>query len=492
MRRAEDKELAIAPRPEGVTRQAWLYAEIRAAILAGRLAAGTRLPASRDFAQRQGLARGTIQAVFAQLVAEGYLVGEVGRGTFVSDALPPTRKAPAKAHAPADAAHDRLSRRGKLLAQTPFMAGGRPDPARAFRPNQPDLTLFPFALWNRIAARRARLSQRALLSDGEALGYLPLRQAIAERLRYAMRIDTRPEQIAIIGSVQQAFDLCSRLLLDPGEVVWMEDPGYPGATRIFESNGARVVGVPVDASGLDVAAGMQRAPDARLVYVTPSRQTPLGMAQALDRRLALLHWAERTEAVVIEDDYDSEYRFSGNPLAALKSLDKSGRVIYAGTFSKLLFPSLRLAYVVLPDWLTEPFAQALSVTSRHQSLLPQVVLHEFMAEGHFGRHIRRMRTLYGERAAAFQEAVSLRLGEWLTLPAIAAGIDTVAMLPQCADDRVVARALLEAGIETRPLSAYKVTAEPPAGLVLGFAPFQPATIRAGVEAMAAALARIRF
>jgi GntR family transcriptional regulator/MocR family aminotransferase len=241
---------------------------------------------------------------------------------------------------------------------------------------------------------------------------------------------------------------------------------------------------------MDIEAGERLAKNARLAYVTASRQTPLGMPLSLNRRLSLLRWADEVDAVVIEDDYDSEYRFSGKPLAALKSLDKSGRVIYVGTFSKLLFPSLRLAYIVLPEWLSEPFAAALSLTCRHISILPQVVLHEFMSEGHFGRHIRQMRTLYRERSIIFQEAVLSRLAGQLSLAPISAGIDTAAFLRHGMDERATCSALVEAGIETRPLSAYKVASDPPAGMVLGFAPFDRGEILAGTEAMARVMERL--
>ena len=484
MRRAADIELALGPRPPGVPRQGWLYAEIRDAIHAGRLAAGARLPPSRDFARRLGVSRGTLLAALAQLVAEGYLAGSVGRGTFVSAQLPAWRAAPA---ATASEKPGRLSRRGALFAQSPFPLAGRPQAARPFRPHQPDLAAFPFALWNRIAARRSRLSQRAMLADGEARGYRPLRRAIAEHLRQALRIDCGEDQVLIVGSVQQALDLCARLLLDPGDEVWMEDPGYAGALRVFRAAGAKVVGVPVDRKGLDVDAGARRAPRARLAYVTAGRQSPLGVPLALERRLDLLRWAEQAGACIVEDDYDSEYRYAGSPLAALKSLDTTGRVIYAGSFSKLLFPSLRLAYAVVPEWLGEPFAAALSLTARHMSLLPQAVLHEFIAEGHYGRHIRRMRLAYGERAAALEDAVARRLDGLLALLPITTGLDATAFLPADSDDAAIARAAAAAGIETRPLSAYAIEAPAPSGLVLGFAPFEPALIDSGTAVLAQVL-----
>jgi GntR family transcriptional regulator/MocR family aminotransferase len=484
MRRAEDLELALAPRTPGVTRQGWLYAEIRAAVHAGRLAPGARLPPSRDFARQLGVSRGTVLTALAQLVAEGYLVGAVGKGTFVSDRLPATLIPTAMA---ARATEGRLSRRGAPLARSPFPIEGRPQVARPFRPHQPDLAAFPFALWNRIAARRSRLSQRAMLADGDARGYQPLRQGIAEHLRYSMRIDCREEQVVIVGSVQQTLDLCARLLLDPQDEVWMEDPGYPGALQIFRATGARVVSVPVDRNGIDVDAGLRRAPRARLAYVTAGRQSPLGVPLSLERRLALLHWAEQAGACVIEDDYDSEYRYSGSPLAALKSLDNRGRVIYAGSFSKLLFPSLRLAYVVLPDWLGDPFAAALSLTARHASLLPQAVLHEFMAEGHYGRHLRRMRLTYGERAAALEHAIARQLDGLLSVLPITTGLDATAFLPAAADDAAIAKMAIAAGLETRPLSAYAIDAPAPSGLVLGFAAFDRPQIEAGVDVLAGVL-----
>jgi len=488
MRRAADLELALSPRPPGITRQGWLYAEIRAAIHAGRLAPGARLPPSRDFARQLGVSRGTVLAALAQLIAEGYLAGAVGKGTYVSAQLPPLRGSAVSASVPPrKKAEGRLSRRGLLLANSPFAIGGRPQSARPFRPNQPDLSAFPFALWNRIAARRSRLSQRAMLADGDARGYRPLRRAIAEHLRYAMRIDCSDEQVMIVGSVQQALDLCARLLLDPQDEVWMEDPGYPGAVQVFRAAGAKVAGIPVDRKGMDVDSAIRRAPRARLAYVTAGRQSPLGVPLSLERRMGLLRWAEASGACVIEDDYDSEYRYSGNPLAALKSLDTRGRVIYAGSFSKLLFPSLRLAYVVVPDWLGDHFAAALSLTARHMPLLPQAMLHEFMAEGHYGRHIRRMRLAYGERAAALEEAVARRMGGLLSLLPITTGIDAAAFLPAGTDDASIAREAHGAGIETRPLSAYAIEAAAPSGLVLGFAPFDRPQIEAGAIALARVL-----
>lgn len=315
------------------------------------------------------------------------------------------------------------------------------------------------------------------------MGEPALRQAIAEHLRYAQKIVCQPEQILIVASAQQGLDICARLLLDPGDAVWMEDPGHPGARNVFAATGAQVMAAPVDAHGLDVAAAQALAPHARLAYVTAAHQAPLGMALSLERRLALLAWAERANAVVIEDDYDGEYRYSGPPLAALKSLDQQGRVIYLGSFSKLLFPALRLAYLVLPDALVDAFAAALALTCRHVATPSQRVLAAFIAEGHFARHLRRMRLLYAERADCLQQACRRELAGVLDLPPINTGLDAAAWLPAHRDDRAVSRQLAAAGIEARPLSFYRIARQPPPGLLLGFAALNPAQIETGVAEM---------
>lgn len=493
MRRAPEIAFALPPRAADVTLQQWLYDEIRAAVLSGRLRAGQRLPASRELARQQGISRGTVLAAYEQLTAEGYLAGTPGRGTAVAASLPalgrPRRTAPAAVSSEtgggtAGETAGRLSAAGQRLAATPFPLAEPLAGLRCFRPNQPDLEAFPHAVWNRIVARRANGLRPAAMTYGEAGGHLPLRRALAEHLRVAQRIVCRPEQVVIVGSAQQGLDLLARLLLDPGDTAWVEDPGYPGAARVFAAAGANVAAVPVDAAGLDVAAGIARAPRARLAYVTAAHQSPLGMALSIERRLALLAWARETGATIVEDDYDGEFRFTGAPLAALKSLDDSGRVVYLGTFSKLLFPALRLAYLVLPEWLAEPCAAALSLTCRHVGWAAQQVLHEFIADGHFARHLRNMRVRYGERAEALQAACTRHLAGAVELLPITTGLDAMAMLPADADDREVAARLAEGGIESRPLAFYGIERRPPPGLVLGYSAFTPEEIAAGVEQMA--------
>jgi len=494
VRRAKDIEIALAPKPEGVSLQRWLYEELRKAILTGRLSPGSRLPATRDLAARFLISRGTVLSVFAQLSAEGYIAGTVGRGSYVAAELPErhlTVSLPGKDMRPAarqrPEAHIGLSLRGEKLSRTAFQVEGRATPARTFRASLPDLEAFPLALWSRLTARRSRRSRTAMLADGEAQGYSLLRDAIAEYVRSARGIACSGANVIMLSSVQQAIDLIARLLLDPGDAAWLEDPGYPGAKLALEAAGARVVGVPVDAEGMDVNWACRHAPDARIAYVTAGRQAPMGPPLALERRLALLEWARTHGAMIVEDDYDSEYRFVGRPLAALKSLDQSGHVIYCGTFSKLLFPALRTAYMIVPDRLVTPFVAALSLTSRHLAVHQQSILHEFIAEGHLGRHIRRMRLLYGERAQALKYSLDKHLNGLLDLPVIAAGLDASAFLSPKADDRLIAQRAASAGIETRPLSFYRLERPVPPGLVLGFAAFGVDDIEQGVVALARAL-----
>ncbi len=486
MRCATEIELALAPRPSGQTLQRWLYQELRDAMLSGRLPAGVRLPPSRELARQHGVSRGTVLAVYEQLAAEGYLTGTVGRGTTVSASLPGLTKLNPPARSVLVATPPRLSRAGQQLAATPFPLDEGHLPLRAFRPNHPDLSAFPLALWNRMVARRSNALRPAGMGYGPAGGDGALRQAIADHLRYAQRIVCRSEQVLILASAQQGLDLCARLLLDPGDRVWLEDPGYPGARDLFAAVGAQLIAVPVDGLGLDVAAAQALAPDARLAYVTAAHQSPLGMPLAIERRLALLAWARAQGAMVIEDDYDGEFRYHGPPLAALKSLDDD-RVIYLGSFSKRLFPALRLAYLVVPESLVDPLTSAMSLTCRQVSPQMQRVLGEFIAEGHFARHLRKMRLRYAERAEVLQQACQQQLAGLLSLSPIHTGLDATALLPAGWDDRQVVAQLLEAGIEARALAFYQIARPPPPGLILGFSAFDGAQIRAGVAGLAQVL-----
>jgi GntR family transcriptional regulator/MocR family aminotransferase len=337
--------LMLTPREPGTPAHRWLATALRAEILDGRLRPGARLPATRDLAGQYGLSRGTIVSAFEQLKAEGYLEGTVGSGTYVNKVLPDEllqvpRKAGAARPARAPQRRD-LSAFGERARPVPPYSF---NPPRAFRANQPALDLFPTALWAQVAARRLRRASANLLLGCDPLGYRPLQEAVAEYLRTSRGVKCGPEQIAIVSGIQEALDLTARLLLDPGGRVCLEDPGYVGAAAVFEACGAKIVPVPVDAEGMALPGAKARG--ARLAYVTPSHQFPLGISMSLPRRLALLEWARNAGAMIFEDDYDGEYRYSGRPVPALQGLDRHGLVIYSGSFSKVLFPSIRLGYLV--------------------------------------------------------------------------------------------------------------------------------------------------
>jgi GntR family transcriptional regulator/MocR family aminotransferase len=314
-----------------------------------------------------------------------------------------------------------------------------------------------------------------------------LRRAIAAHLGPARAVHCDAEQVLVLTSLQQGLDLIARVLLDPGDTAWMEDPGYPSARAAFQAAAVRLEPVPVDAEGLDVAAGSARCPNARLVYVTPSHQYPLGTTMSLSRRLALLDWARKAKAWVVEDDYDSEFRFAGRPISALQGLDRDGCVIYMGTFSKTLFPSLRLAYLVVPADLVEAFVAARAVVDRQTATLPQAVVADFLNEGHFIRHIRRMRTLYGARQEALVRAAKRELGGQLQVCPGETGLHVMGWLEQGHDDEEVSRVAAAANVEARPLSSYCVERRERGGLMLGFGAYDVRQIHDGMRRLASAI-----
>lgn len=467
-----------------------LYARLKGAILHGALAPGARLPPTRELCRLLGVSRQTVLAAYDQLTAEGYLRGGVGQGTFVDEALPLARQAPAPA---APGLLRALPERGAALATSMARIRLYDGPLRAFRPSMPGLDLFPFDLWRKLEARHLR-GAGPYLGYGPANGYAPLRELLCAYLRASRGVACTPEQIVITSGSQQALYLLAQLLLAPGDEVWVESPGYQGACAPMLVAGAHVRTVPVTSEGMDVAYGARHYPNARLVFATPSHQLPLGPTMSLARRLELLRWAESNRAWVIEDDYDSEYRYTGAPLASMQSLDRAGCVIYVGTLSKVLFPALRLGYVVAPPALAEPLARAKAVVDMHHAMLPQAVLADFIAEGHFMRHIRRTREAYAERRAALMGALEDRLGERLVCGPADVGLDLCThfrpdrkgRIPHEAD---VARAAGEAGIELRPLGYYANAAATPEcavapGLLLGFSAVKPEAIRKGVESLA--------
>ena len=488
-RHSAEPALALPPRGRGVTATRWLYDSIRAAILEGRLPPGARLPASRDLARRFGLARGTVVSAFEQLGAEGYLDARVGSGTRVAAVLPDQlldAGGRARARSPDRRTRPvRLSQHARRIREI-----GPADPARvrAFRTNLPALDLFPIALWTQVAGRRYRRASTEFLRGCGPLGYPPLRRAVAHYLGASRGVACEPGQVVIVSGVQEALDLAARLLLDPGDTVAIEDPGYTGAARVFESYGARLSPAPLDAEGITLGPALDGA---RLVYVTPAHQFPLCMTMSLPRRLALLEWARASGALIFEDDYDSEYRYAGRPLPALQGLARDGQVLFAGSFSKVLFPSLLLGYLVVPPGLVDAVAGARSITTRHAPLPDQAVLADFIEAGHFGRHVRRMRGIYAERLGVLMDAARKELAGRIEVSDIEAGLQTAAWLPSAVNAEAVARAAAKRQVEVTPISRHARLRLERDGLILGFASVDAGEIRRGVRELARALSSPR-
>jgi GntR family transcriptional regulator/MocR family aminotransferase len=465
-----------------------LYDALRGAVLSGHLAPGARLASTRAMAVELGVSRNTVMAAFDQLLAEGYLEGRTGAGTYVTRTLPDdalrARRTP-----PLPTSKSRrgrgVSKRGAALMANP-VTQTRTGAARAFRPGMPAFDAFPLEEWARYVSRRWRAPAPELLGYGDAAGYGPLRQAIAQHLAVARGVRCDAGQVVIVAGSQQALDLAARVLLDPGDAVWMEDPGYQGARAAFAAAGTRIVPVPVDGEGLDVAAGVAREANAAMVYVSPSHQYPLGVTMSLSRRLALLEWARTAGAWVMEDDYDSEYRYAGRPLAALQGLDGDGRVIYLGTFSKVMLPSLRLGYLVLPPDLVDAFVAARAVADRHSPSVEQAALADFIEDGQLERHIRRMRMLYAERQAVLIDAVKRELAGVLELAPSPAGMHLPGWLVDGVDDRAASALAAEHGVEAPAISQYYAGAAARPGVVLGYAATPAKESRAAVRRLAAA------
>lgn len=445
-----------------------LYFAIREAILDARLQPGTRLPSTRALADDLAVSRNTVMAAFEQLFAEGYIEGRVGAGSFVSRELPEETlhaRAALVAGKGKGGSAPGLSARGAYLASL-REEGSRP---RAFSPGLPELAAFPFEEWARLLAKYWRDPPRSFLIGGDPAGHKPLREAIAHYLGAARAVSCTPDQVFVVSGAQQALDLTARVLIDPGDTVWIEEPGYPGLRGALIASGAVLAPVPVDAEGLDVEAGRAIAARARMACVSPSHQYPLGATMSLSRRLALLEWASAADAFVLEDDYDSEYRYAGKPLAALQGLDADGRVVYVGTMSKVMFPGLRLGYMVVPAHLVPAFRAVRGLADTHPPMIIQPALAEFIEAGHLSAHIRRMRALYADRQRLLIEASREHLAPWLSVEPDEAGMHLVATLRAGMDDRTVTRLAREHGVEAPALSSYYRSLPPRQGLLLGYA-----------------------
>lgn len=464
-----------------------LYRGMRDAILSGRLSAGVRIPSTRWLAHDLDVSRTTVLVAFDQLVAEGYVVGVVGSGSFVARQLPDhllqVRQATVAAGPPVGTAAPIAARIAQLRA-IPREGPRVSHHGAAFRLGVPPVDEFPVSVWSRLATRHYRDLVAAPLYHGPPNGTLALRQAIVTFHAAGRGVRCTPDQVIVVSSAQEALDLACRVVLDPGDPAWFEEPGYSGARGALVAAGARIVPVPIDGEGLAVERGIALAPRARLAYVTPSHQYPTGVTLSLERRLALLDWAAHSEAWILEDDYDSDYRYSGRPLTALQGLDVAGRVLYIGTFNKTVFPALRLAYLVVPQGLADAVRTVRTLGGHHAPPIEQAILADFLAEGHYARHVHRMRKVCRERRDCLIAAAQREAPDLLEVARPETGLHTVARLPQGVDDKRVSSAAAECGIEVAPLSNYYAGPCSRGGLVLGYGGVRPSEICTGMRQLA--------
>jgi GntR family transcriptional regulator/MocR family aminotransferase len=455
-----------------------LYRQIRDAVLDGLLRAGDSLPSTRDLATTLGVSRNTVVLVYERLRAEGLLTSRVGAGTFVRDGIRP--------RAPAPTATSPLRSRA-LWADIPEASDMSDMRAEYdFRPGVPDARHFPHGPWRARVSRQLRADTLGTGAHLGPAGEWKLREAIARHIGISRGVRTAPEELFVTSGSQQAIDLAARVLLEPGDVVGVEDPGYPLPRRAFQAHGCRVVGVPVDVDGLVVDAIPSRA---RLVYVTPSHQYPLGMTMSMARRQALLEWADRSDAAILEDDYDSEFRYGGRPLETLHSLDRSGRVLFVGSFSKVLLPTLRLGFAVIPAPLHGAFGKAKHVTDWHTSAPFQGAAADLIDDGLLAQHIRRMRRVYGERHDRIMAILQRDFSEHVTPVPTAGGLHLSAFLHEreATSDVAIAGRAHERGVALYPLSYHFVDAEPRAGLMLGYGAIPADRIEEGLARVRACL-----
>jgi GntR family transcriptional regulator/MocR family aminotransferase len=458
-----------------------VYEQLRDLILAGELAPGTRLPASRRLAADYSLARVTVSAAYEQLQAEGYVAARVGAGTYVAEDLPLDTSEVNGTYSPA------LSNWGQRVAitgrRTPEVSpASRPAIDFGFGRSFPHI--FPYDIWRRLLARYLSTDDTMLSRYGSAAGFNPLREAVADYIGRLRGVRCTARQVVIVSGMQQALDILARLLLNQGDEILVETPGYKGAFDLFRTFGARLRPLAVDDEGFPV----ERIPhdsQARFAFVTPSNQFPRGGTMPLGRRLALLRWAQANDALVFEDDYDGELRYSSQPVAALQGLDRAGRVVYLGTFSKVLFPALRLGYVVLPPALLPTFLQAKELVDRGAPTLTQAAVADFIAEGHFERHLRRLRREYGQRRHILAQALEEQLAGQVRFSAVEAGLHVMLLLAPGYDEQRVVREAAAAGVGVYPGAPYHLDRPAEASILLGFSGLSEDEIMVGVAKLAA-------
>ena len=453
-----------------------LYRLLRKAILDGRLPVAAKLPSSRELARDLGIARNTVIQVYEQLTVEGYVNAGTGRGTFVEDIsldAMASDDAAARGRPPPAAVQRGLSQRGAELIRR---LGFSKRQYGAFMAGLPDVGELPMKTWLRIQNKHWRMSPARLMSYADAGGYGPLRQAISAYLNGARSVNSNARQVVMTTGIHQALDVATRMLCEVGDTVWIEDPSYWGVRNLLQSSGMKVVPVPVDKEGMNPSRTDMAHPP-KLIVVTPSHQYPLGMVMSLARRRKLLEYARKHRCWIVEDDYDSDFRYAGRPLPSLQGLDSSGQVLYAGSFSKTLYPGLRIGYLVVPEQLADDFASAVAELYREGQMMMQAIVAEFVREGYLNSHVRRVRNLYAQRRTLLIEAIRARYGERLDIIGDEAGLHFVLALPATVDDLRICQQAFDQGIMVRPLSDYYLNpAHMRRGLLLGYAQVPPEQI----------------
>ncbi|MBR1272873.1 PLP-dependent aminotransferase family protein [Bradyrhizobium sp. AUGA SZCCT0222] len=462
-----------------------VYLQLRSAILSGALRPATKLPSTRELATQLGISRSAAVAAFEQLLAEGYAFGKKGAGTFIASDLPE----------PFDAVRGRRKRSASIPKPMDsrelrdFVDVTSQSDERPFNLGRTLIDARTAELWRKLNARTLRSFDGHHLGYGDPQGMLTLRRSVCDYLQAARAVRCEPEQVLITAGTQQAVDLVARIMLGPDKEVWVEDPGYPLTRLALVAAGAKLRPIPVDRRGLDVSEGIRRAPKARAVFITPSHQFPKGVVLSMARRLELLAWARESGAWIVEDDYASEFRYGGRPLASLQGLDEAERVIYIGTFNKALFPGLRLGYAVLPPQLVRSFVTARYLIDRQPSTLCQAVVAAFMEEGHFASHIRRMRDKYRLQRDALVTALRRRLGEHLIVDPPDQGMHLVAYTRRGLSDVGIERAAREHDVVVRAMSRLHIEAPPQSGLMLGFSGYPHQSIAPAIARLARAFER---
>lgn len=454
-----------------------IYEGYRNAILGGQLRAGQRLQSTRALATELRISRLPVVLAYEQLVHEGYIEGKIGAGTYVNQSIP-----------------DELTNvsRQRITSQSgpPGRAEDFTNLLGPFRVSLPALDQFPMKIWSRLVAHHARNFSIENMAYGDPAGHLPLRTTIAEYLRTARAVKCEPHQIIIVSGSQLALQICARGLLTSSDAVGVEEPGYSGARDALQASGATLIPIPVDDEGISIQRLSSHKKKVRVVYVTPSHQYPLGTLMSASRRLELLDWAEQSRIWIIEDDYDSEYRYASRPLGSLQGMDNSSRVIYIGTFSKVLFPSIRIGYIVVPNELLKNFVQIRESLDIFSPTLYQLALTDFIEQGHFARHLRRMRSIYLQRRNALITSLQKHFGNSLIAYNADGGLHLCAFLPENIDDQEIAQNAAKHGVSVMPLSSCYVGKKSRNGLVLGFACANESQIEAAAKVLSQIVGRI--